>query len=199
MDGHFVPNLTFGPMIVKAIRKLARAELDVHLMISNPEAYIERFVESGSNYLTFHIEAVERATELLERAKLLGVKVGFALNPQTDLSRCSGLLEIADIVVIMTVNPGFGGQSFMYEVVPKIRDLYMLKNKHNYEFDIEVDGGINVTTAPIAAWAGADILVAGAAVFKSGDPAKAVKDVLEAAATGASRRDDPDAFPLAPQ
>jgi ribulose-phosphate 3-epimerase len=191
MDGHFVPNITFGPMIVEAIHRLSHSDLDVHLMISDPEAYLERFVESGSTYVTFHVEAASRAKELVEKAHSLGVKSGLAINPATPLGPATEVLEIADIMVMMTVSPGFGGQGFIRGVIPKIRALYDLRESKGYGFEIEVDGGVSLETAPIAAWAGADILVAGAAVFRSGDPPGAVRALAEAAMAGLARRDDP--------
>jgi len=198
MDGHFVPNITIGPFVVEAIRRVARGDLDVHLMITDPAKYLERFVKAGSTYITFHVEAVPKARGLIEQAKSLGVKAGVAINPATPLDPARPVLEIADIIVVMSVNPGFGGQGFIAEVVPKIRQLYDLKAGKGYTFEIEVDGGIGVDTAPVAAWAGADILVAGAAVYKSGDPAGAVRAIAEAARKGLERRPDPSAFPLAP-
>ena len=198
MDGHFVPNITFGPMIVEVISRLAESDLDVHLMISEPERYLEKFVEAGSDYVTFHVEAVARAAPLLEKARELGARPGIALNPATDLEGLDEVLGLSDLVVMMTVNPGFGGQKFITEVVPKIRALYELRAERGWDFEIEVDGGVNLHTAPVAAWAGGDILVAGAAVFKSGDPQQAVRDIARAGLEGLARREDRGAFPLAP-
>jgi ribulose-phosphate 3-epimerase len=198
MDGHFVPNITFGPMMVDVIHRLAASELDVHLMISEPERYLEKFVKAGSDYVTFHVEAAAEARPLLEKARALGARPGIALNPATDLGGLDAVLEASDLVVMMTVNPGFGGQHFIAEVVPKIRSLYDLRARKGWEFDIEVDGGVNVETAPVAAWAGGDILVAGAAVFRSGDPAGAVREIESAGLHGLARRGDAGAFPLAP-
>lgn len=198
MDGHFVPNITIGPFIVEAIRRVSGSDLDVHLMIDDPEKYLERFVKAGSTYITFHVEATGEARRLVDLARRLGVKAGVAINPATALSSAAGVLEVADIIVVMTVNPGFGGQSFISAVVPKIRELYELKVAAGYGFEIEVDGGIGVDTAPIAAWAGADILVAGASVYKAADPADAIRAIAEAGRRGLARRHDPRAFPLAP-
>ena len=181
MDGHFVPNITFGPMIVKAIRKLAESELDVHLMISDPAAYLDKFIEAGASYVTFHVEAIEEAGPLLARARSLGVKAGIAINPETSLDVARPVLEASDLVVMMTVHPGFGGQGFIRDVVPKIKALYDLRQAEGYGYEIEVDGGVNLETAPLAAGAGGDILVSGAAVFKSEDPAAAVRAIAEAA------------------
>ena len=184
MDGHFVPNITFGPIIVKAIRKLARAELDVHLMISDPTAYLERFIEAGADYVTFHVEALEDAEPLLARARQLGAKAGVAVNPETSLDLARPVLEASDLVVMMTVHPGFGGQGFIRDVVPKIKALHDLREAEGHSFEIEVDGGVNLETAPLARRAGADILVAGAAVFRSENPAAAVRAIAEAARGG---------------
>jgi ribulose-phosphate 3-epimerase len=184
MDGHFVPNITFGPIIVRAIRKIARSELDVHLMISDPAAYLERFVEAGATYVTFHVEVLEAASALLEKARTLGAKAGIAVNPETPLDVARPVLEAADLVVMMTVHPGFGGQRFIGEVVPKIRALYELREDRGYHFEIEVDGGVGIDTAAEAARAGGDILVAGAAIFKSEDPAAAFRAIAAAARKG---------------
>ena len=197
MDGHFVPNITFGPLIVDAIRRLSKSELDVHLMITDPARYLERFIRSGADYITFHVEAVETSSRLVEMAKGLGVKAGVAINPSTDLELAREVFEIADLIVMMTVNPGFGGQKFIREVVPKIRNLYELRESNGYGFLIEVDGGVCAETAAIASWAGADILVAGAAIFRSDDPPKAIETIRKEALKGLSLRRDPKGFPLA--
>jgi ribulose-phosphate 3-epimerase len=194
MDGHFVPNITFGPIVVRAIRKLARSDLDVHLMISEPARYLKDFIDSGSTYVTFHVEAIDEARGLVEKAQALGAKAGIAINPETSLDAAEPVLEVADLIVMMTVHPGFGGQGFIRNVVPKIRDLYDLRGSRGYGFQIEVDGGVNLETAPVAAWAGGDILVAGAAVFKSDDPAAQVKAIARAAGEGLAKRSDPGAF-----
>ncbi len=198
MDGHFVPNITFGPMVVDAIRRLAKSQLDVHLMISEPERYLEQFIKAGSDYVTFHVEAVSQAGPLLERARSLGAKAGIALNPATQLKGLDRVLGLCDLVVMMTVNPGFGGQDFITDVVPKIRALYERREEKGWEFEIEVDGGVSIETAAVSAWAGGDILVAGAAVFKSSDPREAFRDIARAGLYGLGKRGDSDAFPLAP-
>lgn len=196
MDGHFVPNITFGPLMVDAIRRLADSELDVHLMISEPGKYLEKFIDAGSTYVTFHVEALPDARALVERAQSKGARGGVAMNPATPLDAAECVFEVADLVVMMTVNPGFGGQGFIHEVVPKIRALYELRQAKGYRFEIEVDGGVNVDTSSVVAWAGADILVAGAAIFKSGDPAAAVRAIREAADQGFRKRSDPHGFPM---
>jgi ribulose-phosphate 3-epimerase len=181
MDGHFVPNITFGPIIVKAIRKLARCELDVHLMISDPAKYLVGFVDAGADYVTFHVEAVEEARPLLEEARSQRARPGIALNPETSLEAALPVLEAADLVVMMTVHPGFGGQAFITEVLPKVEALRDLRRERGYDFRIEVDGGVTLESAPLAAKAGADILVAGASVFRSPDPGEAVRAIARAA------------------
>jgi ribulose-phosphate 3-epimerase len=198
MDGHFVPNITFGPMMVDVIKRVSRSRLDVHLMISEPGRYLKKFIEAGSDYVTFHVEAESEAGPLLEEARRLGARPGIALNPATELAGLDQVLAASDLVVMMTVNPGFGGQRFIADVVPKIRALYGLRAEMGWEFEIEVDGGVNIETAEVAAWAGGDILVAGAAVFKAEDPRQAVRDIARAGLRGAGKRADSAAFPLAP-
>jgi ribulose-phosphate 3-epimerase len=194
MDGHFVPNITFGPMMVGAISRLASSELDVHLMISDPRKYLERFIDAGSDWVTFHVEALEEARDLVLEARDKGVRAGIAINPETPLDVARKALEVSDYTTMMTVHPGFGGQSFIKEVVPKIRELHELRNKEGWKLLIEVDGGVTRETAPLAAWAGGDILVAGAAVFKSEDPAAAIRAIRQAGREGLARRSDPQAL-----
>lgn len=180
MDGVFVPNLTFGPMIVKAISTLSRLPLITHLMISNPGNLIERFVEVGSDTVSFHWEAMGTGHEqLIERVARLGCGVGLAINPDTPLSNLSHLLGGIDLLVIMTVVPGFGGQSFMQEVVPKIEEASRLKRERGHRYVIEVDGGITTDNAASVRAAGGQILVAGTAVYKSADYAKAISAIRE--------------------
>jgi ribulose-phosphate 3-epimerase len=194
MDGHFVPNITFGPLMVDAIRRLARSELDVHLMISDPGKYLQQFIRAGSTYVTFHVEVLQQARSLVERAQSMGARAGVAMNPATSLDAAECVFEVADLIVMMTVNPGFGGQGFIGEVVPKIRALYELRQRNGYEFQIEIDGGVSLQSAAVCAWAGGDILVAGAAIFKSGDPPAAIRAISQAAAEGLAKRSDPQAF-----
>jgi ribulose-phosphate 3-epimerase len=196
MDGHFVPNITFGPIMVDAIRRLARSRLDVHLMIDDPTFYLERFIKAGADCVSFHVEAISDGRPLLDKARSLGVMSGIAINPDTPLEAAHDAFEVADIVVMMTVNPGFGGQGFIREVIPKIRALYELRQARGWDFEIEVDGGVGIETAAIVAWAGADIIVAGSAIYKSGDPPGAVRAIAEEAGKGLARRADATAFPL---
>ena len=172
MDGCFVPNITVGPLVVKAIRNQTSLPLDVHLMIDKPQNYVKDFAEAGSDIITFHIEACESPRKLIELVRSFDKKVGVSIKPKTQLSAIDSILKYVDMVLIMTVEPGFGGQAFMEEVVPKIEKL-----KSYYDGDIEVDGGINKNNYSSVVKAGANILVAGTAVFKQSNYKKAI-DVL---------------------
>jgi len=174
MDGHFVPNISVGPMIVKAARKATDLPLDVHLMIEEPELYIDDFVKAGSDLITVHTETVTHLHRLLGVIRDAGVKAGAALNPATPLSSIEYVLEQLDMVVLMTVNPGFGGQSFIREVVPKIRELKKMIIQKGMDLDIEVDGGITVENIAQVAQAGANVFVAGNAVFGSNNYAETI-------------------------
>ncbi len=169
MDGHFVPNLTIGPLVVKAVRPAVKIPLDVHLMIENPAQYIPEFVKAGADRVTFHIEAVPDLRPVVRQIRELGAKVGIALRPQTGIEKLKPVLEEIDMVLLMTVNPGFGGQSFMPEVLPKIEQLRKIYGK-----DIQVDGGINAETAASTHSAGANVMVAGTYVFRAADPRQAI-------------------------
>jgi len=174
MDGHFVPNITVGPMIVKVARKVTDLPLDVHLMIENPERYIDDFVEAGSDVITVHVETATHLHRLLGVVRDAEIKAGAALNPATPLSSIQHVLHNLDMVVLMTVNPGFGGQSFIPEVLPKIEELKRIKDKKGMEIDIEVDGGITVENIAQVARAGANVFVAGNAVFGSPNYAETI-------------------------
>ncbi|HUU41608.1 MAG TPA: ribulose-phosphate 3-epimerase [Desulfatiglandales bacterium] len=174
MDGHFVPNITVGPMIVMAARKTTELPLDVHLMIENPELYIDDFVKAGSDLITVHVEVVNHLHRLLGVIQDAGVKAGVSLNPATPLSSIKHVLKNLDMVVLMTVNPGFGGQSFIPEVIPKIEELKRMLAQRGVEVDIEVDGGINAQNIGIAAQAGANVFVAGNAIFSSSNYAETI-------------------------
>jgi ribulose-phosphate 3-epimerase len=169
MDGHFVPNITVGPMIVAAARQATDLPLDVHLMIESPDMYIDDFVKAGSDLITVHVETVTHLHRLLGVIRDAGVKAGVALNPATPLSSIEYVLKNLDMVVLMTVNPGFAAQSFIPEVLPKIRELKEIIAQKGIEVDIEVDGGINVKNIGQAAQAGANVFVAGSAIFGSRD------------------------------
>ena len=169
MDGHFVPNLTIGPMVVKAVRPAVKIPLDVHLMIENPGQYIPEFVKAGADRVTFHAEAVEDLRPVVRQIRELGAKVGIALRPQTGIEKLKPVLEEIDLALLMTVNPGFGGQAFMPEVLPKIEQLRKIYSK-----DIQVDGGINRETAASTRAAGANVMVAGTYIFRAADPRQAI-------------------------
>jgi len=181
MDGHFVPNLTFGPALVKSIRAHSRMRFDVHLMVNEPEKFIADFAAAGADHITFHLETTLHVHRLIQQIKEHGMTAGISLNPATPLDGLKYVLEDLDMVLLMTVNPGFGGQKFIPNVIPKIKVLHRHLAQTQSSCLIEVDGGINLETAPIVAKAGAQILVAGAAVFAQADPQQAVKDIRQAA------------------
>ncbi len=183
MDGHFVPNISFGVPIVESIRSRTKLLLDTHLMISDPVKYAPAFAEAGSGLITFHSEAVERPLDVVRQIRDLGVKVGVALNPSTPAEAIFPILPEVDLVLVMTVWPGFGGQRFMHECLPKIETLSRHLAPHQW---LEVDGGINLETAALAVAAGADTLVAGSVIYKSDDPARALQDLRSAAAGSAT-------------
>ena len=166
MDGHFVPNITFGPQIIKAIRPHSAKVFDVHLMIAPADPYLEAFANAGADYITVHPEAGPHLDRTLQTIKALGKKAGVALNPSTPEDAIAYVLDRLDLVLLMTVNPGFGGQSFIPSVVDKIRRVKAMIGSR--AIDIEVDGGVTAETAPLVAAAGANVLVAGSAVFKGG-------------------------------
>jgi ribulose-phosphate 3-epimerase len=166
MDGNFVPNLTLGMPIVKSIKPHAKIPLDVHLMIERPERYIEEFIKAGSDFLTLHVESTSVLEESLKKIRTLGAKAGITLRPKTRLEDIKPYLSLVDLVLVMTVEPGFGGQSFMQEQVKKISQLKKWREEGLGSYLIEVDGGIAEATAQVCIEAGADVLVAGSAVFK---------------------------------
>ena len=166
MDGHFVPNLTIGPPVIKALRNYTKLPFDVHLMISPVHKYIKNFAEAGSDIITIHPEATENLNESISLIKRLNKKVGISLNPDTKISVIEPELKNIDLVLVMSVFPGFGGQKFIPETIKKIKDLKEIKDKNNYNFDIEVDGGINFLNSKDVINAGANILVSGTTIFK---------------------------------
>ena len=166
MDGHFVPNLTIGPPVIKALRKYTKLPFDVHLMISPVHKYIKDFADAGSDIITIHPEATKNLKESVFHIKELNKKVGLSLNPNTKITEIKSLLNNIDLVLIMSVFPGFGGQKFIPETINKIKDLKEIKDKNNYSFDIEVDGGINFSNSKNVINAGANILVSGTTIFK---------------------------------
>ena len=167
MDGHFVPNLTIGPPVIKALRKKCSIKFDVHLMISPVHKYIEAYSDAGADIITIHPEATDNLEESILKIKSLNKKVGVSLNPKTKIDLIIDYLEKIDLVLIMSVNPGFGGQKFMPEVLEKIRKLKKIQSENHLNFDIEIDGGINFDNCQLAIEAGANILVSGTTVFKS--------------------------------
>jgi ribulose-phosphate 3-epimerase len=185
MDGHFVPNLTIGPGVVAAARTATSLPLDVHLMIETPERFIEDFARSGASILTVHAEATTSLWRTVQRIRELGVKPAVALNPGSPLELVMEVLGEVDMVLLMTVEPGFGGQRFIPSVTGKVRRLRDVLDARGLEIHVEVDGGIDRTTAGLAAAAGADVLVAGTAVFGAPDRAEAIVAIREAARQGA--------------
>ena len=182
MDGHFVPNLTIGPPVIKSLRKHTNLIFDVHLMISPVHKYIESFSNAGADIITFHPEATESMNETISLIKKLKKKVGVSLNPQTSIDLVKDFLDKIDLVLVMSVHPGFGGQKFMPEVLDKIEDLSKLKKEKKLAFDIEVDGGIDFDNSKLVKKAGANILVSGTTIFKNnnGD----IKKNIDALRTG---------------
>ncbi len=172
MDGHFVPNISFGPDIVSYVKKASSLPLDVHLMITNPEQYIDKFIQAGANYLSFHCETAYHINRLVHKIKEKGVKAGIALNPATSLNVLDYILDDLDFVLIMSVNPGFGGQEYIKHSTEKINNLFI--NQQMNDIEIEIDGGINDKTGKLVRQAGANILVAGSYIFNSNNYAEAI-------------------------
>lgn len=183
MDGHFVPNITIGPPIVKALRKRTRLPFDCHLMISEPQKYIPAFLDAGADMISIHVEAEPHLQRALQLIRDGGAKAGIAINPATSAESLTTALEFCDFVLAMTVNPGFGGQKFIEPVVPKIRHISRLIRERGLAVEIEVDGGIDVKTAPHVVTAGATILVAGSAVFGQTDRKHAIRMIRDAVHT----------------
>ena len=181
MDGHFVPNLTIGPPVLKSLTRVSRLPFDVHLMIEHPDRYVEAFAEAGAASITVHAEAVVHLHRVVHLIKSLGIKAGVALNPATPVGALEEIAGDVDYVLVMTVNPGFGGQTFIPRSESKVRAVRDLLRREGSAAPIEVDGGIDVRTAPRIVAAGADILVAGNAVFGSPDPERAIRDLRAAA------------------
>lgn len=182
MDGHFVPNLTIGPPVVEALRKTTRLKLDVHLMITDPDTYAPLFIEAGADQVSVHYEAATHLDRTLHHIKDHGAKAGVVLNPATSVSVLEDVLDVADYVLIMSVNPGFGGQQFIPNALRKIRRLAQMRAERGLGFAIEIDGGVSAQNTAEIVQAGCDWLVAGSAVFHSADPAAAVKEMQRVAA-----------------
>ncbi len=186
MDGHFVPNLTFGPIIIKAVRNSTKLPLDVHLMIENADYYIEDFVNAGANCITVHQEAVIHLNRTIIKIKELGAKAGVAINPSTPIEMLKDVAEIVDLILIMSVNPGFGGQSFIQNSLKKVRDTVLLRQNLNANFLIEIDGGIDNKTAVPSMNSGVDVFVAGSSIFKNNNISAAcieLKNIINSADT----------------
>ena len=175
MDGLFVPSISFGMPVIKSIRKVTGKVFDVHLMINEPIRYIDEFVKAGADIITVHVEACSDVVATIEKIKASGVKAGITLNPDTPVSAISPYLDMVDMVLVMSVNPGFGGQKFIVTSIDKLKEVKKLKDDSGLGFDIEVDGGINVDNLPSVLEAGANVIVAGSAIF-SGDPAANVSN-----------------------
>jgi ribulose-phosphate 3-epimerase len=177
MDGVFVPNITFGPMVVEAIKELTRLELDAHLMITQPENFLKQFIDAGLNWLSFHCEATQNPFQCIDYIHERGMKAGLAVNPDTPFHIVTGFVDKIDYLLIMTVNPGFYGQKFMSDVLPKIEEAKNYIDRHKLHCLLEVDGGINTENAIQVCRAGADIIVAGAGIFKAKDYRSAIEDL----------------------
>lgn len=175
MDGHFVPNISFGPAVVKTLRPLTRILFDVHLMCSRPEILLEPFRDAGANQITVHVELGAAVTPLIWRIKALGCKVGLAVNPPTAIAAVQPYLQNIDHILVMTVNPGFGGQSFIYETLPKIQQVHAWRAKRAYAYTIGVDGGVDFTTVTDCARAGADAFISGTTLFTQRNMGAAVR------------------------
>ncbi len=187
MDGHFVPNITIGPLVVKAAKTVATKPLDVHLMISDPDSYVDAFADAGADWITVHVEACTHLHRTVSRIKELGKKAGVVLNPATSLATLDYILEEVDVVMLMSVNPGFGGQSFIPSTLAKIWQLRQRIDALGLEVDIEVDGGISPTTISDVAEAGANVFVAGSAVYGSDDYKETIDALKDNGAQGAAR------------
>lgn len=180
MDGHFVPNITIGPQVVEAVRKVTELPLDVHLMIEDADKYIKDFAAAGADILTVHVEACPHLNRTINHIKEQDVRAGVVLNPSTPLSSLEEVLHEIDIVLLMSVNPGFGGQKFITSLLDKTMNLKQIMEQYEHEFDLEVDGGVNAENAGELKEVGANVLVAGSAIFKSSDYKKAIQQLRDA-------------------
>jgi ribulose-phosphate 3-epimerase len=181
MDGHFVPNITIGSLVVEAIRPVTKLPLDVHLMVENPDPHIEVFAKAGADYLSVHAEACPHLHRTIQLIRSHGVKAGVVINPATPVEMIKHVIQDVDLVLLMTVNPGFGGQAFIDSVVPKIAEVKSLADEKGLSIEIEVDGGINAETARICTEAGANVLVAGSAIYGQNDRGAAIQTIRNAA------------------
>ncbi|MCE9624521.1 MAG: ribulose-phosphate 3-epimerase [Deltaproteobacteria bacterium] len=169
MDGHFVPNITVGPLVLEAVRKITKLPIDAHLMIDHPDQYVADFIKAGANYVSVHVEASRHLHRSIQLIRSLGAKAGIALNPHTPIASMGYILDEVDFILVMTVNPGFGGQKFIPAAFKKVAELDQLRREHGLSFQIEIDGGVKVDNIAEISRAGVDIFVAGSAVFNSGN------------------------------
>ena len=188
MDGNFVPNLTIGPDMVAAIRKMTHLFLDVHLMVQEPDFIIPSFRKAGADLITVHVEAIKHLHRTIQFIKQTGAQVGVSLNPATPVSSLEVIISEIDLVLVMSVNPGFGGQFFIPAVIPKIAQIHRLIQQQNKHIHLEIDGGITPETAPLVVRAGANVLVAGTAIFKQPDIIQAVQNLKEAIISGTTNQ-----------
>ncbi len=179
MDGQFVPNITWGPDIIKSIRPYTNVPFDVHLMIENPDRYIQAFVDAGANIITVHVEACNHLHRVIQQIKLAGVKVGVVLNPATPVQVLDPVLHELDMVLLMSVNPGFGGQKFIPSTIDKIKQVKVMINQINQQIDIEVDGGVTLDNVKEVVQAGANVIVAGSAIYQTDNIKESVQDFKE--------------------
>lgn len=177
MDGHFVPNITIGPLIVEAVRPVTKLPLDVHLMIENPDQYIPAFAKAGADIISVHVEACRHLHRTIQLIKAQGVKAGVVINPATPVESIIPILADVDLVLLMTVNPGFGGQAFISSVLPKIKQVRSLIEEQGLSVEVEVDGGVNAETAALCVEAGANVLVAGSAIYQKQDRKQAISAI----------------------
>jgi ribulose-phosphate 3-epimerase len=180
MDGHFVPNITIGPLVVEGLRKLTSLPLDVHLMIEKPDRYVEAFAQAGSTWITFHAEVCSRLKQMIKRVRQLKVRPGVVLNPSTPLKTLNPILEEIDLVLLMSVHPGFAGQSFIPSTLRKIERLRKIIDKNHYAMEVEVDGGIKVENVGEVSRAGGDIFVSGSGIFKTEDYGETIRKLRRA-------------------
>jgi len=185
MDGHFVPNISFGVPVIESLRKYTKCFLDAHLMIAEPKRYAEAFVKSGCDHITFHIEVTDKPQAVIDQIRSLGVSVGVSLNPDTPVSAIDAVLQDVDLVLIMSVSPGFGGQCFIADVLDKVKELH---TRLGSQQRLQIDGGIDEKTIGLAAAAGADTFVAGTAIFGASDPSQAMLRLHQLAVQAAKRR-----------
>jgi len=169
MDGHFVPNITVGPLVLEAVRKITKLPIDAHLMIDHPDQYVADFIKAGANYVSVHVEASRHLHRSIQLIRSLGAKAGIALNPHTPIAAMGYILDEVDFILVMTVNPGFGGQKFIPAAFKKVAELDQLRKEHKLSFQIEIDGGIKIENIAEVSQAGVDIFVAGSAIFQSKD------------------------------